>query len=99
MQDYLLLNNMNKKEAIILFKFKTKMAPFSENFKAGGFSSTCPFCFSHIDSQEESFNCSVLNKMMQIRGNYVEISSGNVSKELIQTLDNIYSYRKESSLI
>ena len=74
MQDYLLLNNMNKKEAIILFKFRTKMAPFSENFKAGGFSSTCPFCFSHIDSQEESFNCSVLNKMMQIRGNYVEIS-------------------------
>ena len=36
MQDYLLLNNMNKKEEIILFKFRTKMAPFSENFKAGG---------------------------------------------------------------
>ena len=74
------------------------MAPFGENFKAGKFSSTCPLCFSHIDSQEESFNCAVLNKIMQIKGTYAEIFSGNFSEDLIKTLDNIYSYRKELSL-
>ena len=98
MQEYLLLNNMTKKEAIILFKFRTRMSPFSENFKAGKFSSTCPLCFSHIDSQEESFNCAVLNKIMQIKGTYAEIFSGNFSEDLVKTLDNIYSYRKELSL-
>ena len=98
MQDYLLLKNMNKKETIILFKFRTRMAPFRENFKAKSFSSTCPFCFSHIDSQEESFNCSALNKMIMIRGKYEEIFSDTFSKDLIKTLDNIYNYRKESSL-
>ena len=98
MQEYLLLNNMTKKEAIILFKFRTRMSPFGENFKAGKFSSTCPLCFSHIDSQEESFNCVVLNKMMQIKGTYAEIFSSNFSEDLVKTLDNIYSYREELSL-
>ena len=98
MQEYLLLNNMNKNEAIILFKFRTRMAPFGENYKAGRFSSTCPYCFSHIDSQEESFKCSALNKMIDIRGKYEDIFVGNFSEELIKTLYHIYKYRKESSL-
>ena len=98
MQEYLLLNNMNKNEAIILFKFRTRMAPFGENYKAGRFSSTCPYCFSLIDSQEESFKCSALNKMIDIRGKYEDIFLGNFSEALIKTLYHIYKYRKESSL-
>ena len=35
MQHYLRLEIMIKNEAIILFKFRTRMAPFGENFKAG----------------------------------------------------------------
>ena len=33
MQHYLHLEKMSKNEAIILFKFRTRMAPFGENFK------------------------------------------------------------------
>ena len=90
MQEYLLLNNMNKNEAIILFKFRTRMAPFGENYKA--------YCFSHIDSKEESFKCSTLNKMIDIRGKYEDFFLGNFSEALIKTLYHIYKYRKESSL-
>ena len=42
MQDYLLLENMTKNEAIALFKFKTRMAPFAENFRAGKFNLSSP---------------------------------------------------------
>ena len=86
---------MSKKQALILFKFRTRMAPFGENFKAGKFSSVCPLCSAHIDSQEESFTCSALNKMLQIRGKYSDIFTNKISEELTQTLESIYIFRKE----
>ena len=49
MQNYLYLESMSKKEAVILFKFRTKMAPFGENFKAGQVRTNCPLCFKHIE--------------------------------------------------
>ena len=97
MQHYLHLEKMSKNEAIILFKFRTRMAPFGENFKAGQLSTNCPLCFTHIDSQEESFNCVALKKLVMIRGRYCEIFSNQVSQELVKTLYNIYSFRKESN--
>ena len=95
MQDYLLLETMTKNEAIALFKFRTRMAPFAENFRAGKFNSPCPLCLSHLDSQEESFNCVVLKKVLDIRGKYSDIFKKQFSEELIKTLHKIYNYRKE----
>ena len=97
MQNYLHLESMSQKEAVILFKFRKKMAPFGENFKAGQFRTNCTLCFTHIDSQEESFNCVAMNKLMKIRGNYCDIFSDQVSQDLVRTLSNIYNFRKESN--
>ena len=68
MQEYLLLENMTKNQAIALFKFRTRMAPFVDNFRAGKRGSPCPLCLSHLDSQEESFNCVALNKVLVNKG-------------------------------
>ena len=95
MQEYLLLENMTKNQAIVLFKFRTRMAPFVENFRAGKMNSPCPLCLSHLDSQEESFNCVVLKKVLVLKGNYSDIFTNKISEELIQTLYNIYNFRKE----
>ena len=97
MQDYLLLENMSKNQAIALFKFRTRMAPFAENFRAGKFDSACPLCLSHLDSQEESFSCTAMKKVLEIRGTYSDIFTNNFSEDLINTLDRIYNYRKEFS--
>ena len=35
MQEYLKLGPMNKSQAIVVIKFRLRMSPFSENFKAG----------------------------------------------------------------
>ena len=95
MQDYLLLENMTKNEEIALFKFRTRMAPFAENFRAGKISSPCPLCLSHLDSQEESFNCAVLKKVLDIRGKYSDIFKSKFSDKLNKTLRKNYNYRKE----
>ena len=70
MQEYLWLNSRNKKEAIVLFKFRTRMAPFGENYKAGNVTTIFPLCSSHTDSQEESFTCVLLDRVMKIEGRH-----------------------------
>ena len=95
MQEYLELKTMTKNEAIILFKFRTRMAPFGENFRKGKSSTSCPLCLSHVDAQEKSFSCPTLKRLISIKGNYEDIFSNNIPYELIRTLYDIYTYRKE----
>ena len=86
---------MTRIQAITLFKFRTRMAPFGENFRAGRINSLCPLCLSHLDSQEESFNCRALKNLLKIRGRYSDIFTNNFSEDLISTIYSIYKYRKE----
>ena len=95
MQEYLELKNMSKSEAIIVFKFRTRMSPFSENFRSGKQPEMCPLCLSYFDTQENSFYCTKMKTVIQIKGNYQEIFSSNISQELVNILANIYTYRKE----
>ena len=89
------LNSMKKKEAIVLFKFRTRMAPFGENYKAGNVTTICPLCSSHTDSQEESFTCVVLNRVIKIQGRYSDIFGSKFHKVLIDTLYKIYWFRED----
>ena len=51
MQEYLVDKNMTTSQAKAVFKFKTRMANFSDNFKAGGLTKTCPMCHEAPDTQ------------------------------------------------
>ena len=95
MQEYLELRNMNKRQAIILFKFRVRMTPFGENFRAGVERTVCPLCSLHVDSQEESFHCTKLRLIMEVKGKYSEVFGSEFPQELVQTLVNIYHFRDE----
>ena len=95
MQKYLELETLNKKQAIALFKFRTRMAPFGENFRSGNLSTICPLCSTHIDSQENSLYCPTLRRELVIKGNYPDIFSENIPEELTKTIFDIYTYRNE----
>ena len=71
------------------------MAPFGENFRSGKTVTNCHLCLSHTDSQENSFICLTLNRLLSINSNYQDIFSENIPYQLVKTLYNIYSYRKE----
>ena len=86
---------MTKEQAIVLFKFRTRMCPFEDNFKGSKTTTVCPFCNGHPDSQKESFNCEKMKEMIIVKGNYCDIFGVNFSKELVQTLHNIYYFREE----
>ena len=57
MQDYMKDGNTKIEEAINIFKFRTLMADFGDNFKSGAEAVICPLCLDHIDLQSKSFEC------------------------------------------
>ena len=49
----------------------------------------------HPDGQSESFGCTELKKVMNIKGEYLKIFSQNIPEELVKTIHNIYNFREE----
>ena len=94
-QDYLLLKTMNTSEAKSLFKFRLRMAPFGENFRGGQKSVFCPLCKVHPDGQSDSFECTEMKKVINIKGDYMKIFAPNIPEELVKTIHNIYNFREE----
>ena len=94
-QDYLLLKTMNTSEAKSLFKFRLRMAPFGENFRGGQKSVLCPLCKVHPDGQRDSFECTEMKKVINIKGDYMKIFGPNIPEELVKTIHNICNFREE----
>ena len=75
------------------------MAPFGENFRGGQARVICPLCHSHPDGQEESFRCTAVNKVMEVKGKYMQIFGQKFSGDLVKTIQIIYNYREEYRIL
>ena len=95
LQEYLELKEMNASQAKAIFKFRVRMAPFGENFKGGLDTPPCPLCSSHLDTQAESFSCTKLKQLIDIKGEYSDVFGKYLSPELIETLYNIFMFKNE----
>ena len=95
MQPYLELKEITARQAKVWFKFHVRMALLCENFGGGGGTDVCPLCSLHPDSQAASFQCSELRKLVDVRGDYMNIFSENFSSQLVKTVFNIYYFRAE----
>ena len=99
LQKYLRLENLYDSGARTLFRYRTRMANFGENFCEGNCAVNCPLCGLHLDNQEMAFNnCPVIKANVNIRGQYEDLFKKNVSSELVKTLENISKFREESCL-
>ena len=59
-QSYLVNKDIPLNNAIEVFRFRTRMSKFENNY---GSSKVCPACGNHPDSQEELGNCEELKKI------------------------------------
>ena len=75
MQDYLKDRRLKTSMAKAVFKFKTRMANFSEKFKEGGQTKPCPMCQepNALDTQRHSLTCNVIETNIEIESSYEEI--------------------------
>ena len=96
LQEYLKLKIMTIEEAKLVFKFRTRQAEFSENFRGTSGPANCILCNNHLDNQPMSFQCSVLNAKLKLKGKYEDIFEENISKDIVRSLKLIDRYREKS---
>ena len=102
MQKYLLDKNLTYSDKKVIFLFRTRMAMFGENYKAGRAVTTCPLCNLHVDSQALILQCPVIK--MELANKFGpehmteidQVYGDNISKELALTLN--FAMEKRSSL-
>ena len=75
----------------MLLKYRTRMAEFGENFKAGRSNILCPLCELHPDGQHLILQCAYIqNEFASIGKLFMqpidEVFTENISKELVTAL-------------
>ena len=93
-QNYFKDENISVKEAQNLFKFRTRVAKFKENFKNSHEVRTCPLCLIESDTQAHCFQCPVLKEKINIKGEYTEIFTEEISPEIAHSLFKITEFRE-----
>ena len=64
-QEYLLNKNLTYDDIKLVFRFRTRMLNFSENFKAGRETMVCPLCNLHSDSQSLMLECPFMREELK----------------------------------
>ena len=97
-QPYLLLEDFPSDVAKSVFKWRTKMASFGENYRSGKDHVLCKLCQDqHLDSQEESFNCGIMKQYFNINHNYSDIFSEiYIPSGLANTIHTIQMFKEEA---
>ena len=95
MQQYLKEKRISKSQAQIIFRFRTRMEKFSENFKGGKPTNPCPVCTSSKDTQSHSFSCLPIQDNMDISGSFDDVYKQPISDDLAKTLENIVKFRED----
>ena len=97
MQKYLKNDMINVNQAKTLFKVRTRMTKFWENFKGGRPPQTCPVCKDvlSVDTQLHSFNCKVIAEQIKIMGNYNDLFGTEIEAKLAKSIENIMKLREK----
>ena len=97
MKAYLERNDLSTELKRSYFSWRTRMTNFNENFRGGNGPQQCKLCMKHIDSQEESFNCSVIKQRINIEFNYLHIFDEDYPDlpKLVNILHKITQIRQE----
>ena len=94
MQQYLKEKDISTSQAKTIFRFRTRMEKFSDNFKGGGPTKLCPVCISSTDTQSHSFSCPIIKENMEISGSLNDIYKHTITNKLARTLENIIKFRE-----
>ena len=94
-QKYLKDKKLTLKQARAVFKFKTRMANYSDNLKAGNETKPCPLCKEGLDTQRHSLVCKVIQQNIKVNMMYGDIFHSKVDKEVAKTVENILNFREE----
>ena len=93
-QDYLLREDIKPSDKKTIFRYRTRMENFGENFRGGNGPATCPLCKLHLDNQEMSFQCPVIKSEITIMGDIKDVYKEDIKTETVRTIAKIAELRK-----
>ena len=94
-QSYLSSEKIKNDQKKIIFKYRTRMARFGENFRGGTEQKICPLCKLHLDNQEMSMQCPEIINKVEIKGKLEDLFKDEIKPEIIETITKITKIRKE----
>ena len=94
LQEYFKLPGIRIEQVREVFKFRTRMLPFGENFKGAKESVICPLCGLHIDSQAWCLQCPAMMNELLSSVNLDGIFSDEVTIETAETIEDIMKIRQ-----
>ena len=96
MQKYLMNEDISFNEKKIIFKFRSKMADFGNNFKGGRKFTVCPLCKLHYDDQSLCLQCPKIREELGSNEEISDLFRSNVSKRTAKILQKVTSIRKNN---
>ena len=96
LQNYFLLPRIRIDQVRNIFKLRTRMAPFGENFRGGKEYIVCPLCNEAFDNQEHAFKCEIIREHIDMKGvNMKDIYNNNITLETAETITKMLEIRKQ----
>ena len=95
LQNYLKQRDISVQSAKNLFKWRTRVAKFKNNYKHSYLSLACPLCLTHSDTQEHSLECSSVTDSVNVRGDYQDIFMEDIPVDIADTLLKIANIRRD----
>ena len=94
-QPYLINMDITTNQARIIFKSRTRMLCYWQNFKGDKEIQICQICCEEgtVDSHEHCLNCKVVSKSLKVEVRYSDIFNA-VTKSLAKSLERIEDFRE-----
>ena len=93
MQSYLKSSNISMKEALALFKLRTRMAEFGENFRAGADAVLCPLSLDDLDNQSHMFKCKLIKEEIDFNIDDTKAYENNIKEDTAKIISKILKIR------
>ena len=93
-QKYLTMKNAKINHIRNIFRFRTRMANFGDNFRQKNYQIMCPLCHNHVDSQSLSFQCNYYKDKMKIHCDMKDIDTPEVTLETAITVTEMMRLRE-----
>ena len=94
-QEYFLKEDLDNNQKKTIFKLRTRMENFGENFRCGKAHVICLLCGLHRDSQDLCLICPIIRQEIRSDGNISEIYGNEIQNDIIHTVIKVLEKRRE----
>ena len=95
-QEYFKSDQISNDQKRMIFKYRTRMERFGENFRGSQNMVMCPLCSLHLDSQDLGLQCPEVRKEIHHSGGDIkEIYGEKIGKDIVNTVTKVMEIRKK----